>query len=92
MNRKPIFLLLSFVTFNLFVVGQQPIKVMKENIELSFLLNNEGSPVYSMTYKKQEIIKPSRLGFSLDVDSLFNTGFTIINTASKQVDETWQPV
>ncbi|PZR26379.1 MAG: alpha-glucosidase [Citrobacter freundii] len=92
MNRKPILLLLPFIMFNLLAVGQQPLKVVKENIELSFSLNNNGSPVYSMTYKKQEIIRPSRLGFSLDADSSFDTGFSIISTVNKQVDETWQPV
>jgi len=92
MNRIPIPSLLCGILFSLCAVGQQPVKAAKENIELTFLTDNNGTPVYSMRYKQQDVIKPSKLGFSLDTDNSFNAGFTVITTEKRQVDETWQPV
>jgi hypothetical protein len=73
-------------------IAQQNLKASRENMQLAFGLDGKGTPLYSVSYKEKEVIKPSRLGFSLDVDSIFNTGFTIVNTEKKQHDETWQPV
>src|SRR5688572_8948802 len=72
--------------------AQETARVSKEKTILAFRLDDNGAPVYSVTYNQQEVINPSKLGFSLDVDSAFNTGFTIINTEKKQHDDTWHPV
>ena len=35
------------------------------NLEMNFHLNEQGAPVYELTYKGKAIIKPSRLGLEL---------------------------
>jgi hypothetical protein len=44
-------------------------------VKLSFTLDGQGEPVYSVTYGDQPVILPSRLGFKLkEEDSLFCRG------------------
>ena len=38
------------------------VKSPNGNIELKFSVDNTGRPVYEMTYKGREVIKPSHLG------------------------------
>jgi hypothetical protein len=72
--------------------AQDNFNASKENTELAFRLDANGTPVYSVLYKHRAVIKPSTMGFSLDVDSTFNAGFAIINTEKKQQDDSWHPV
>jgi len=61
------------------------------NVKLSFSLDNDGRPIYSVTYKNIPVISPSSLGFVLKDDPDFYKSFVLISTNKKQVDETWQP-
>ena len=54
------------------------IKSPNGNIEVKFSVDNTGRPVYEMTYKGREVIKPSHLGLELAKDK----------HASKGMDET----
>jgi alpha-glucosidase len=40
---------------------------------MNFLLSSDGSPVYTLTYKGKEVIKPSKLGFELMPESVQRT-------------------
>ncbi|HMO60448.1 MAG TPA: glycoside hydrolase family 97 protein [Ferruginibacter sp.] len=63
------------------------------NFVLSFSLEADGVPKYSLTYKGKTVLQPGRLGLELKNDKYsLISGFTIKNTESKTVDETWQPV
>ena len=77
------------------------IKSPNGNIELKFSVDNTGRPVYEMTYKGREVIKPSHLGLELAKDKhaskhLKETdlmdGFTIAKEETSTFDETWKPV
>lgn len=64
-----------------------------QDLKMKFSLNENGTPVYQLTYKDQEVIKPSTLGLELKNDdlSLMNS-FEIVDTKTSTFDETWQPV
>ena len=58
-----------------------------------FALESDGTPAYTLNYKTQAVIKPSKLGFELkdDKQSMLN-GFEITRIDTTSFDETWKPV
>ena len=77
------------------------VKSPNGNIELKFSINQEGRPVYEMTYKDKTVIKPSFLGLELAKDKHASKGlietdlmdnFRLVNEETSEFDETWQPV
>ncbi|WP_372920059.1 glycoside hydrolase family 97 protein [Salegentibacter sp.] len=71
----------------------QDLKSPDGNLEMNFSLQEDGTPVYSLTYKGQDVIETSKLGFDLknDEHSLLS-GFSIEDKATSHFDETWEPV
>lgn len=62
------------------------------NLTLNFRLNADGTPVYALRYKGKEVIKESKMGFTLRPDFTFNNHFAITDTRFDESDTTWQPV
>ena len=63
------------------------------NVVLNFELNGQGTPVYSLTYKGQEVIKPSTLGLEIvSRQGDLMEGFEVTGSETGTFDETWQPV
>ncbi|MFY9242408.1 MAG: glycoside hydrolase family 97 protein [Polaribacter sp.] len=59
-------------------------------ISVRFNLDEKASPFYVVTFNQQTIIKKSFLGFDLeDANSLLDN-FEIINSSTKEFNETWQ--
>lgn len=82
-------------TFWLFAVGAifaQTLHSPDGNLKLDFRLNTDGIPVYTLQYKGKEVIKESKMGFTLRPDFTFNNQFTITGTHFDESDTTWQPV
>ena len=61
----------------------------------------DGRPVYSMTYKGRDVVRPSHLGLELAKDKHASAGlnehdlmgdFTLVSERTSSFDETWQPV
>ncbi|GAA4903955.1 glycoside hydrolase family 97 protein [Mucilaginibacter defluvii] len=76
----------------IFSADAQQITSPDKNLVLNFELKDNGVPTYSLTYKKKDVIKTSKLGIETkDVPSFLN-GFTITDTQKSTFDETWQPV
>jgi hypothetical protein len=73
-------------------VAAQEIKSPNGNLSLTFTLQPQGVPSYSLTYKGKAVIKPSRLGLELKKDPSLLTGFTVAGTKTGTFDETWKPV
>ncbi|MGZ5248104.1 MAG: glycoside hydrolase family 97 protein [Flavitalea sp.] len=95
--HKSILLLASFCFFLSTNVFSQTnlLELSSPNGEfkMSFTLQKDGTPYYSLNYKNKEVLKPGKLGLELKDDSLsLLTGFSIIDTASVHFDETWKPV
>ena len=64
MNLKSIFSFTSLISFAL-VVNAQKLTSPDGNFIMNFSLNQEGAPVYELTYKNKAVIKPSTLELSL---------------------------
>ena len=52
----------------------------------------QGEPVYELSYKGKEVIKPSKLGLELKNDPGLMKGFTLADIKPSAFDETWEPV
>lgn len=75
-----------------FVNAQQLISPNGE-LTMQFSTREDGTPTYKLTYKNQEVIKESSLGFYLknDKKSLLDD-FKITDTKTSTFNDTWQPV
>ena len=76
--------------------NSQQLRSPNGNFIMEFALQNDGTPIYNLTYKGKTVIKPSKLGLELKEDknikkSLLND-FTIIDKKTSSFDETWKPV
>ncbi|MDB5133789.1 MAG: glycoside hydrolase family 97 protein [Mucilaginibacter sp.] len=91
---KKIFIcLLSLVLFNgVKAQGNKSIRVSMNKVQLEFMLDAEGKPIYSVYYGEKPVIKPSAMGFTLANDSAFDKNFELTGSARTAVDETWKPV
>lgn len=71
----------------------QQLKSPDGKLAMEFVLQNDGTPVYSLNYKNKMVIKSSKLGLELknDTKSLLND-FTLIDSKTSSFDETWKPV
>lgn len=74
------------------IVVAQQVQSRSEDITLDFLLNAQGEPVYQVTYKDKEVIKPSKLGISLKDMPQLTSGFRVLRTESGSNLESWKPV
>lgn len=62
------------------------------NTVVTFDLNANQQPVYSMTYKGEVIVAPSTMGFELKNAAPLTTGFTVDKVDRASSDTTWTPV
>jgi len=78
------------------------------NLEMTFVLSEEGSPNYTLQYKGKDVVKPSVLGYkfrgsasaktaenymSVSYDTLdFHSGFRVKDVQRSTLDQTWKPV
>jgi hypothetical protein len=70
----------------------QELKSPDGNLSLTFSLNKEGTPIYSLVYKKKEVIKESKLGFVIKTNVLLNKDFQIASTKRQSENTSWVPV
>lgn len=84
---------LTFLMCAFFSQAQQSLKSPNGNFELKVDINKLGVPSYALTYKKQPVIQPSRLGilFKKEEESL-DKGFSIKSAVVTSNDQTWEPV
>lgn len=74
------------------IVVAQQVQSPSKNITLDFSLNNQGQPVYEVSYKGKTIVKPSKMGVSLKDQANLTSNFSITKTEQSTVDESWNPV
>ena len=88
--KKVIFLImLSISVLNAYT---QQLNSPDGNFQLNFSLSNAGEPVYQLSYKGKEVIKPSKLGLKLKNPPSFTLDFTLKNKEVSSFNETWKPV
>ena len=88
---KLTYLLLSLLLMPM-VTQAQTVISPNGNISLSFSLNENGVPTYTVSYKNKTVVKPSTLGIELNEENSLMDSFRINNTTTSTFDETWQPV
>lgn len=59
---------------------------------LSFDLDGNGQPVYSLNLEGKEIVRPGKLGFRLRGADDLASGFTLAGVDTTSFDQTWKPV
>lgn len=89
---KKITHLIILCTFALSALNASVLMSPDGHFKLKFDLNKSGAPTYALFYKNQPIIQPSKMGFKLNNNDDLLSNFTIENTSTRQVDETWEPV
>ena len=72
--------------------GQTPESASLGKVKIDFTLDGNGTPFYQVYYSGKPVILPSRLGFKLNVDSVFDRSFRLVGTDRKTFDQTWQTV
>ncbi len=62
------------------------------DLTLNFEVSPKGEPTYSLTYKSQDVVKPSKLGLELKNAADLMEGFTIANIDNSTTNDSWSPV
>ncbi|WP_121356440.1 glycoside hydrolase family 97 protein [Flavisolibacter nicotianae] len=90
---KKIFLLSMLLVAIVDIAVSQEVHSPGDKVRLRFSLEADGTPVYQLSFKGKDVIRPSKLGFYLknDKNSLLND-FTVVDTKTTSFDETWTPV
>ena len=92
-------LLLALLLFPLTALATE-VKSPNGNVALNFMVE-EGRPVYRVTYKGKDVIRPSHLGLELAKDKHASMGmderdllddFSLDKEETSTFDETWEPV
>jgi hypothetical protein len=82
-------------SISLLGVSGQPKESWKADLNktsLSFFLDDEGKPMYTLSYDQHPVILSSTLGFVLQEDSSLYRNFIVRGTERRSVDENWNPV
>lgn len=80
-----------FIAF-ISIANAQDLKSPSGNLNLTFKLNADGVPIYSLRYKKKTVIKESKMGFVIKPNIPFNENFEITETTFQTQNNTWEPV
>ncbi|MGV3656296.1 MAG: glycoside hydrolase family 97 protein, partial [Chitinophagaceae bacterium] len=76
-----------------FISVAQQLQSPNGQLQMQFALQENGTPVYSLTYKGKAVIKPSKLGLELKGDSIsLLNHFTVSDTKTATFDQSWEPV
>jgi len=90
--KKSIALVAFVILWGLVCTAQQ-LQSPNGQLKMEFSLQQDGTPVYQLTYKNKAVIQPSKLGLHLKGDSIsLLNGFVIGETTTATFNETWQPV
>jgi glucan 1,4-alpha-glucosidase len=74
------------------VLSAEELKSPNGDLILTFQLNNNGVPAYSLQYKGKTVIETSTMGFMINSSISFNEHFVITSIKFDHSNEIWQPV
>ncbi|MES1222694.1 MAG: glycoside hydrolase family 97 N-terminal domain-containing protein, partial [Bacteroidota bacterium] len=91
---KQFFICVAGVLLTFATVAQQneTMEAGMGKVKVSFSVDQNGSPVYQVSFDNRAVILPSHLGFVLNTDSTFYKDFEMTGSEKNSFDETWQPV
>ena len=81
-----------FLLLGLLSIKAQTLQSPDKNLSMTFSLTDNGTPVYTLSYKNKSVIKTSKLGIETTDIASFTEGFSVKDAATRSFDETWQPV
>lgn len=87
---RKLLLLFCFSAITLFLKAQE-LSSPDKNFSLKFEVK-DGIPFYQLSYKKKTVIKPSKMGLELKNAPSLLDGFTVTNSQTSTVDNSWNPV
>lgn len=61
------------------------------NLKLSFDVNNNGTPIYSLDYKNKVVLKKGGMGFVINDSQAMDAGFKVDNIQYDTKEEYWHP-
>ena len=82
-------LCLSLISFS---VGAQTLTSPNGKLIMNFNLSDNGTPTYSLRLDGKDVVKASKMGFTIRPSYAFNQDFTIIETRQDASDTTWETV
>ncbi len=89
-SRQIFLFLFSYIFHNVLLAGT--ITASMGNVNVSFELTKNGAPLYTVSFNKRIVMKPSSMGFIFSDKDNFYSGFIVLGSEKKEVDETWKPV
>lgn len=87
--KKLLIILLNCIVGTLYA---QSIQSPSKEINVLFVIGENGKPSYSIFYKNKLVIKESFLGIKLKEGGDLTSGFSIVDSHSSTFDEVWHPV
>jgi hypothetical protein len=87
---KIVIVCMSIVLFSCNEKKSTSIYSPNNKVEISFKLNEIGTPTYEVLFKNEAIIKSSTLGFELKDQPALSNNFEIVNVAISNFEETWE--
>ena len=90
--RKKLIVILSLMVVFAVSASAQYLQSPNGNLSLVFKLNESGEPTYSLTYKRLDVIKSSKMGFEIKDQPDLKSGFKIVDVKTDAKNETWNPV
>ena len=61
-----------------------------KKVQVSFFLNQNGTPQYQVRFNNEEVIKTSKMGFTFENIPSFEGNFEIVNSELTSFNETWE--
>ena len=91
--KKPITIAAAFVLCALPAMAET-LTSPDGQLTLDFSLTEKGQPQYALTYKGKQVVKPSRMGFTIKdkKNTDLATGFEVESVVNDTVNTTWAPV
>ncbi|MBJ7881120.1 glycoside hydrolase family 97 protein [Gelidibacter salicanalis] len=75
-----------------YLINAQQILSPSKEISVAFSLTDRGAPTYTLTYKGNSVIKPSKMGIVLKDGTLLNQNFALEDVKTDTFDDHWTPV
>ena len=60
------------------------------NLEIEFMLSENGTPSYQVMHDEVTIIEPSTMGFEFNDQEAMNSGFELLGSSKRSFEEIWQ--
>ena len=90
--RNLLFALLLAAGHSAAAQAPAPLSASLGQVKLTFALDTDGRPTYTVAYGKHVVVNASRLGLPLQDGPGFDGPLALAGSELKSVDDTWQPV